>query len=251
MISITRVKYYVKIEEVWFSGRKKNDKHADIISYCQSPERFAKVEKTFKSLVNDLSNSEETLFDSFHKNTRYEIRRAQKEDIEIDMFFSGQISGEMIKEVADFYFDFAEGKGLTVDWDSRDFISYLESFWTEGNLAISTASINGKIIVYHVYIYDDTITGLFLSASHYRKDDAVPSNLAGMANRLLHFKDMMAFKSAGLKTYDWGGISDEAEIQNISDFKRKFGGEERDSYYVTEPVTLKGRLALLAKKFLR
>lgn len=251
MISIVRSKYHVRIEEVWLSMRKDNDKNVDIIQYIQTPKPFGKVDDFFRTLVNDLSESEDELMHRFHKKTRYEINRARREGILTSMVLSTQITNRLIEDVTTFYQVFVEEKKLDIYWKPEELITYLMTFRDNGNLAISKASIDEHILVYHVYIHDDSIASLFMSISHYRRDPASSKNMVGMANRLLHFDDMLTFKSMGLMSYDWGGVSDDEDIQNIARFKREFGGMEKESYYITEAITAKGHLALFAMRILQ
>lgn len=251
MISIVRRKSVIKIEEVWFSKRKSNDKKVDIISYCQTPDKFAYLNRQSKTLITDLTADEDKLLNDIHKHDRYKIRKAPHLGVMTSIYYSSDISNNLIEEFSKSYVEFMKEKKLPFTGNEKTLAEYIKLFRNSGYLAISTAEIRDKTIIYHVYIYDENITRIKYSTSHYRSDFDTLKNTVGMANRLLHYNDMLEFKAKGVTTYDWGGVSDEDEIQNISAFKRKFGGTEVDTLYVQEAVRFKGKLALLVKKILK
>ncbi|NTW70842.1 MAG: hypothetical protein HGA49_01195 [Eubacteriaceae bacterium] len=248
MISIIRKNKGIKIEEVWFCPRKENDKNVDIISYCQTPSKFGYLNKQGRTLINDLTLPEEELFNNIHKDDRYQIRRAQRAGIETAIYFGKNISEEMIQELQASHLLFTQEKNLPSSYNELEYLKLLRE---NDCLALSVASSQGKVIVYHSYLYDEFTTRGVISFSHFRSDESVNKRLVGMANRLLHYRDMLEFKNRGIKVYDWAGISDEADIKSINDFKRKFGGVEIDTFFVQEAVSLKGKLALEIKKRFR
>jgi lipid II:glycine glycyltransferase (peptidoglycan interpeptide bridge formation enzyme) len=86
-------------------------------------------------------------------------------------------------------------------------------------------------LVAHAYVIDESIgqVRLIRSASLFREFDKRFQQAAGRANRFLHYKDMLCFRSAGIQWYDLGGINLEAEnvspeLRQVSDYKRSFGG---------------------------
>ncbi|NTW70841.1 MAG: hypothetical protein HGA49_01190 [Eubacteriaceae bacterium] len=247
MISIVRESKGVKIEEVWFSQQKDNDKKADIISYCQTPTEFAVLKKHSRTFITDLTKSEEALWNNIHKSCQQQIRKAQREGISTTMAFSESLTADSIREFVFSHHLFLEEKKLP---SSKNETEYLTLLWESGNLAISKALWGDKILACHVTIYDSEVARGLFSVSHYRSDPCVNKNMVGRANRLLHYTDMLSFKNHGGKIYDWGGISDREEIRNITDFKSRFGGVEIDTFYVDEAVSLKGKLVLETKKII-
>lgn len=61
---------------------------------------------------------------------------------------------------------------------------------------------------------------------------------------------MLIMKNAGLKIYDFGGISRKKELQGIDDFKRMFGGVESEEYNAILGVSWIGRLAVKTSNLL-
>ncbi|NTW70843.1 MAG: hypothetical protein HGA49_01200 [Eubacteriaceae bacterium] len=248
MISIVRKEKGIKIEEVWFSPRKENDKKVDVISYCQTPSGFAFLNKKGRTLINDLTMTEEEIWKGIHRKCKQEIKHAEEKGIQTMIYFSDSITQEMINELHTSHAQFTKEKKLPL---SSNELNYLGLWWRSGHMMISRALYEGKVIINHCYIYDENIARGILSTSHYRSDSSVNKQLVGMANRLLHYRDMMEFKKLGLKSYDWAGISDDPAIQHITEFKSKFGGVETETYYVLEAVTLKGKIALQFKKLIQ
>lgn len=56
----------------------------------------------------------------------------------------------------------------------------------------------GNLAVYHVYMYDENEAVLMFSVSDFRDED-IDRNLAGRANKLLHYDDMRYFKKRDLR----------------------------------------------------
>jgi hypothetical protein len=92
---------------------------------------------------------------------------------------------------------------------------------------------------------------LLHSVSLFRSEDRDRQALIGRANRLLHWKDMCAWRARGVGLYDFGGEyhgeEDAAQVR-IAAFKRGFGGEVVPIYSGVRGITLVGRLALEAAR---
>lgn len=246
MLSIIRKKGLLKIEEVWFKDSEcLIDSDADIISYNQVEKPFGYIDRQSDTLVSDLLPSEEEILSKIDKDYRYEIRRAIRENVLCKMIDSN-IDDASIRDFAENYEEFCKTKGMS-HIATEEMISILSEYNKKGGLAISQAFIDDIKIVWHVYIYDHNVCRLMYSISHYRENTSIKKSLVGMANRLLHYEDMISFKNKGCKEYDWGGIEDSEEIKNITDFKIKFGGKRKTVYYVRVGNTLKGKAALKVK----
>ncbi len=122
---------------------------------------------------------------------------------------------------------------------------------SQGNILLSFAYQDETLLVAHASLYGGNMSRLWYSCSSYRNTDSQFRNVVGRANRLLHLRDIYYFKEKGIKTYDWGGISDREEIKNITAFKKEFGGEEKVLYNYKVANTFKGKMFLLLCKILR
>ncbi|GHU98423.1 hypothetical protein FACS189483_06410 [Spirochaetia bacterium] len=197
----------------------------------------------FYTLCIDLTESEEVIFSRFAKNTKYEINRAMKQDgiesITIDM-----AKGK--KAFYDFFDEFANTKNLhPINRDEIDLLAAHDMF------VIRAALYKGEVIVYHTYITVNGRARLAQSASLFRESTETDfRNIAGRANRLLHWEDMRYFKAQNYKTYDLGGINKalaNKETQAINKFKECFGGIEVMEYKSLVPVSVKGFIYLFYK----
>ena len=71
-------------------------------------------------------------------------------------------------------------------------------------------------------------------------------NLIGRANRLLHWNEIIFFKNASCKVYDFGGLSNSADTKlvHIDEFKKGFGGKIVVEYNQKIGISILGKLVL-------
>lgn len=243
---ITFRKYGICYSEVWFDDQP--DRSADIIIWRQSAVSVPDSRsEPFHTLVVDLRQSEEDLLAAVHKDSRYEIRRAEKSD----MVVAEQIMDpeNRLAEFLAFYNAFALQKGRPV----IDILG-LERIHRGGHLALSRVNREGTPLVWHAYYCSRRRARLLYSASLFRDLDSGQRNLIGRANRYLHWHDMLAFKEAGFQAYDLGGWSPpevgDVEKMRINRFKEQFGGRLVTEFNCLYPASIKGRIALAVKRFL-
>ena len=139
---------------------------------------------------------------------------------------------DIIDEFLDFFKTFWESKDTV--WDDRDSVRRdLVDFREVGALGIGIGLVNGQKAIYHTHIFDDNRARLLHSASLYRlenDEEGNTRNIIGMANRYLHYKEMLFFRDLGLKKYDWGGAGRGEDVINITEFKESFGGYTKTYY---------------------
>lgn len=251
MIRIAYRKNGVNREEVWFCNEQFDftSSKADIITMVQSSKQDGLISTMdFHTLITDLSEDKDSIFNNIDKQCRYEIRRAEKEGTNVEYYgIKDTINNSVIEDFMKKYTIFAKQKSLpTINKNN------LLSFNKFNKLIISKSSIDGEGVVYHTYVVDDSRVRLWHSISLYR-DDSSPSQraLVGRLNRNLHWSDMIKFKEHGILVYDWGGISDSDEIQNITKFKRSFGGNELIEYNYLVNKTLKGKIFIKLRNIIR
>jgi len=105
----------------------------------------------------------------------------------------------------------------------------------------------------------DNTARLHQSSSLFRAAcDKETRSMIGRSNRLLHWEDILYFKDAGLRWYDFGGwyggpetTGTYAEQLLINQFKESFGGEKKREYSFIVPVSLKGRIAVHGRAVLK
>lgn len=175
------------------------------------------------SIEVSLLKSPEELLQQMTKNTRYEVRRALNKD-ELCTEFLMDISEQELQDFLTLYNAFADLKNLGHIGEAK-----IRKLAADGMYAVTKCySSDGTLLVEHTYYLDkeDKRAMLATSCSLYRKEEYVRyKNLIGRANRMMHYQDMLYFKSEGYEIYDFNGISDfSEETHAIAEFKRGFGG---------------------------
>lgn len=208
--------------ELWYPQNMDNDvleEWGDIVRYIEL--NSGKDSKSTTRII-DLQQSIETIFSGFTKNTRYEIRRAEsREQLTIETIQHPTIND--ILEYKEFYNNFAASKGLY----RLDLIK-TKALAENKCLVLSRIKDNDNVLAYHAYIYEAKERAALTTSSSLYKLNKENAPLIGMANRLLHYKDIIYFKEIGTKIYDLGGIymkNDNLEFANVAKFKASFGGE--------------------------
>ena len=232
-----RKKHGVDFREVWYA--KEACGLDGIILYRGAEKPIGKVLRQVRTLITDLTLSEEEIVSRCQKDCRYQIRRADREGITAEFKTGNAITEADITEFCAFFMEFWKSKGSNAE--SGNFEKYkeeIETYAREGVFAITCARQNGRILVYHTYIVGDVFVRSYQSASLFRSPD-VSARIVGIANRYLHKADMMYFKEAGKQIYDWGGAGLREEVKNITEFKESFGGEELYYYDCEDGVGLK------------
>jgi hypothetical protein len=245
---------WVRIGEAWFGEDAGDLSGLDILQLLQAPtvpRGFGNVER-FETLISDLALPEDALFQLIRKNSRYKIRRAEDRDL-VKVDFYEQPSPSVAQEFGEFFLRFANFKGLGDIRGKR-----LDAYRDSGRLWLSrTLSPNGISLGWHAYLSGDSASGeprvrlLYSASARGDHADLGFRNLVGRANRLHHWRDMIRYKSLGVRCYDLGGWysgNSDSEKLNINNFKESFGGTHETSWHSTRALTLKGLAYLTARK---
>lgn len=248
----------IKIKERRFSYRLKLFHESPAILDCIRFAQYNAAGKTssilgfkrypFFTKLIDLTISPEELLMQCRKNTKYEIKRAEKEGVRFEIEHDPNIFME-------FYSAFARSKNTAKDIIEMG-LDYIAHY--SGNITITKAVINDEVLVMHSYVFDKdgSRARLLHAASLFRdENDAQRRSLVGRANRFLHFQDMIYFKDHGFKIYDMGGYahnSDDPELKSINDFKDSFGGKLiEESIYISFPLYLLRKAVEKARLFIK
>lgn len=228
--------------EVWYDEEPPGDPGVDILQYRQ---RAAPITGTraspFLSLVTDLEVEEDAIVAGFGRDCRYKIRRAESKDGLRMEFTMDPVS--RLEEFRAFYDAFAGQKSLAPS-DHR----WLVAASNARQLALSSASRNGEVLVWHAHVIFGNTAGLQYSGSYFRNKGNEYRALVGRANRWLHWRDMLQFREMGIRRYDWGGLFEDESVPEragINNFKKDFGGQQERTYDCAVPVTIGGRVWLL------
>lgn len=207
---------------MWFASRPRLSDALRFAQYyhCHSLEDVPGLRRRrkFTTLI-DLTRPLGEVFDAFSETTRYKIRRAERDGVEVTRE----------PDLGNFA-AFAKLEART-----------LEQYWP--HLVATQAVIDDQLLVMHAHLVDPTASrvALYKSVSYYNQLlESSKRNLIGRANRLLHFRDMARFKELGIETYDMGGIAKDTadpKLRAINDFKIGFAGVLREeSNYISQPV---------------
>ena len=174
------------------------------------------IKKISYTVENSLEKDEEEIFSGFDSTSRSHIRRAEREGLKCS--FNYDVVG-----FVEFYNAFASNKKIPLTSEQR----IIEM---GGNLSMSYATLDGKILSAHSYLTDkDTGIVLLFHSASLRFDNTIDANTIGRSNRFLHYKDMIYFKEQGFKVYDFGGFAentDNVSLAGINRFKLSFGGNK-------------------------
>lgn len=239
LIMVTYKSRFLTRGEVWFDNEPDDTRAVDWIIYHQRsrPVAGAKV-RYFYTYAIDLTQSSEQLLANLNRDTAYKIRRARGKD-GIICERGDPSDPSVMTAFEQMYNQFAAMKGLPRLNRAR-----MESMAAAGVLDLSAAKDpQGNVLVYHANYRDRCrATGIELPSLYRARLESAARNLVGRANRYLTWNDILHYREAGLKCFDFGGWyhgTDPAMIR-INDFKRGFGGKVLREYQCEEIRTLKG-----------
>jgi hypothetical protein len=240
---MTWMSAFVKIDRFWFDEDYRESR-ADIISLHQTlsipPGSRVTV---FHTLTTDLTKSREILWSTIDKSTRYKLRRAEREGVEVCSDLQDD------RSTTDHFFAayrcLAERKSLG-RFDPADFSKLRRERPVHLSVSYST---DGTPCSWHLYLFhrERTRTRLLITVTTpFLGSDSERRSFIGRANRLHHWRDIIWFQENGFAVYDWGGWyaghEDKSKLQ-INFFKESFGGVREQSYIAIIPRTLLGRVA--------
>jgi hypothetical protein len=246
MIVARHRRYPLTIANVYFaqsiSSVSDDVDGADLIYYYHSRQPV-EGSREFRTLHIDLRADEAALLAGMAKGTRYKVRRAEDRD-GLNASLIRYPSEEDLRKFCEFYDVFARMRGLQPSSPAR-----LSALRLSNGLFLS--SIEGpdrQVLCWHAYVVDGERALLLHSASHFRAvNESSERNLAGRANRYLHWLEIRSFRELGFSTFDFGGLAagtGGGELDGVDEFKRGFGGVEVVEYNYTQARSLAGKLRL-------
>ncbi|SHF28273.1 hypothetical protein SAMN05444392_11345 [Seinonella peptonophila] len=240
-------KSFLQITDIYGLQDKSSEiPKSDIIIHSQLPKQILEnkrftLHKRFKTLQIDIKQSEKNLYSNLNRNTRYNIKRAKREQLKFEI--STQPTEEEIDDFSVLYNRFAKKKGI-----APCNINKLRALRKKNLLMISyVKDQNNQILCSHVSSTNDDRAYLIYSCSIRLFVDPSQKNKIGRANKYLHWMEMLYFKQSGCSIYDFSGLSlevDNVELQKIDQFKRRFGGTEVMEYKCYEAKSLLGKMVL-------
>jgi len=229
---------FITIEDVWFD-EKVNLNGVDRVIYHQVKEK-RKNSTPFHTMIIDLTQTEEEIFQNFTKSTRKTINSALKKGL-IYKRYMGVFDENILNQYIEAEEKFADEKGL-----SRFPNTTYKYHFQNKKLMISTLSTeDGNILTWHIRYINDERARALRAVSFLSIGDEERKKLTSLANRLHHWEDMKFFKSEGYKIYDFGGWyagSEDKKKLTINQFKQGFNGSIEMRHNAEECLTWKCRL---------
>lgn len=248
--------HFYSFERVWFPDLKDiSDSACDITKYMRFKQQAGSFKHSIEyvdcTLITDLRSSPEEMYKQYPYELRREIKRAASED-GVNIFFYTHTDLEndpgIIREFTKMYLqycDLIQNEELKKTYRDNSIDLYIQNKC----ILVSKAEFtNGK--AYHVYVWDDEDCLFIYSVSDHKGKD-VDSKLAGRANRLLHYRDLLWFKEHGVIHYDWGNVTSFDEPNGIDKFKMSFGGRKVKVYSYLVGNTARGKALVSLKKHVR
>lgn len=192
----------------------------DNVAQFLAKNKFKKSKKETqpsRTVVLDLTQSEDQLLDRLHHKTRYNIKVAEKHKIKVPT-----LQGPTLP--VDNHEDFWKLMKKTSKRDKfsshpKDYYEKLLNFFS-GNSQISTK-------LFLAYRDDQPVSGLILltygDTGYYLHGASDYEYRSLMAPYLLHWTVVKFLKEAGLKNYDWWGV-DARKWPGVTRFKLGWGG---------------------------
>jgi lipid II:glycine glycyltransferase (peptidoglycan interpeptide bridge formation enzyme) len=240
MLLFTTHNYFVFTrKEIWFyNGEPVKEGTYNVYAAAKKiSNENNKFQEKYKTSVIHLSKLEEELFKAIHATYRYDIRSAEKKNI-LHKTILNPKKEDCIELVKSYNF-FAKSKNMPT-MSLRRILALQKT----SSIYITKALQDEKEISTHVYIFDENIISL---ASSFHHIDFTDGKIRSEANKYLHWKDILLFKSIGFQQYDFGGVN-EKKHPGISKFKLSFGGEPVENYRFIKTSTFIFYLITILKK---
>ncbi len=173
-----------------------------------------------KTIILDLSKSEDELLANMHQKTRYNIRLAEKKGVKITESHDIEKFWNLMKETT----ERDKFKSHNREYYEKMLTPPSPPLVRVGNkrgelqIKLYIAEYEGKVLTAGIFVfYNDTATYLHGASTHENKNV--------MAPYLLHWEMIKFAKKEGYKYYDFYGV-DEQKWPGVTRFKKGFGGEE-------------------------
>ncbi len=178
-------------------------------------------------LLYDLDQDLDDLILLAKKNTRYNVRLAEKKGVIVKEYF---YEDEIFEEKINIFYELIKetqkrAKGYPARSQSY-YKSLFELFAGTKSIVLTEASFQGDVIAMNISLRTSS-----WSSSFYAGSNRLHPNLKAMY--LLRWKSIESAKNFGSKLYDfWGFVPNSTQHQGYSDQKLSFGGTQISTYGV-------------------
>jgi lipid II:glycine glycyltransferase (peptidoglycan interpeptide bridge formation enzyme) len=192
--------------------------------YCNNKENVKgfTCQKELTTVI-DLTQDLDTIFKNMNKDTRYNIRRAQKDGIDVQI-------NKYQDEFFQLYSSFLQKKGLKSIFDVFGIgnapVDILKKYGT-----LLVAIHNNEILAGGIYLEDESFIKGWIGASKRLEADKKKRRLISYSNRLIEWEAMKYAKEKEIKEFDFGGLwpdyitKIDEQKKGINSFKLGFGGK--------------------------
>jgi hypothetical protein len=171
----------------------------------------------------DLQQESEEIWKKMDRKLRQKIKNASKENItwKINENYNEfrSISKDFVKKKK---FSPRIGAFLGLDIPT---VKIMKKYGT-----LFTAELNGEILSGHLYLEDNVNILAWISTSKRLAVNKETSKLINHANCLLHWQAINYAKKKSIRTFNWGGISQDPKKNSINAYKQSYGGQIETSY---------------------
>lgn len=253
MLSVCyRKRGLLEMNHVWFAdpeevrSRKWRELPGDVVFLHGVAEEIpgAFVLSRQRTLVKDLSVSEEEMFAGLDKDTRKKVRRARRDQVRTEFLDSGQLQGACDRLVIcerlynKMFRDKYGARG------SRFNMKLVEAYVSRDAFVLGISWLQDRPVGFKGMIVCRDKARSYISAFDFRNTSNDPQAV-GRAHVLLEVESFRHLKARGVLEYDFGGVNSFEEPDGIARFKMEFERNRRVEYFnYLIPLTVKGRLAL-------
>lgn len=193
----------------------------------------------FYTIEFDLNADEAALFSRVRPEARRQIRRCTESgEVVYERFFP--CANEELERFLRAYDDLAAHKGLAAI-DREVTAAYARAGVLDLSLVRTT---DGRELAWHAN-YRTPRRARQLHSIAFFRDDKAERQMVGRAHRFHTWRDMLAFKEAGIPVFDLGGWyhgKTDVELLKINAFKEEFGGSVVRRYICERGLTVRGKM---------
>jgi hypothetical protein len=195
--------------------------------------RYAFRRRPSPTLLIDVSQDEDALWEGLHpKSCRAKVRKAETLGLRIRVNEEKAAATRLV----DAYLARARYRRPLSAASWRRVLEHSDVFTVEADGAVCAA---------HVFLSDTRRVRMLFSATAERSDRD-RDRLVGLANRYLHWRELLHYRERGVQVYDFGGVDLDpgSPLYSVTQFKRSFGGGvvAEESIYLARNPLLRGAL---------
>jgi lipid II:glycine glycyltransferase (peptidoglycan interpeptide bridge formation enzyme) len=218
MLEIDERTFFFKYKMIWFADCPYEVEGYDSVTFMACKNKVDLAGFTcydFSTLIIDLTQSSDAIWENVTRSCRKHIYRAQREGIKVRI-------NENFDEFFEINKSFRRKKGLGSGWIAPP--EFMKKYGT-----LFTAELNDEVIAGLFWLEDESNIRALIAASKRLDVVGEKATVVGNANRLLYWEGIKYAKKKEIKEFDFGGYytgDDEDDPRNaINTFKQSFGGQ--------------------------